>query len=355
VGQGHQWDKLLALAEAHGVANRLAAALGRANSASVPEEFRHKLLERQRAQTLSSLSLIAEMIRILDQFGAAGIQALVLKGPALSLHAYGDAAARPYGDIDVLIRHRDVLSATNLMVALGFRAHVAPETIAAGKIPGEYSFSRPNTRIIVELHTERTLRYFPSPLSVEDLFTRSVRLEFDDRAIPTLSAEDTLVSMCTHGAKHFWERLMWIADVAAMLDRRADLDWNASAAIAEELGAQRIVHTGLLLARDLLSTQLPDSVQDRVCADAGAAALVRKIKTWLPCGEGASIGLLGRTLFRARMRRGVLAGLGYVARLSLSPTEDDWKKGHEQKQSPYRDAARRLVRLAGKYGSKTDR
>jgi len=349
------WANLLRLAEAHGVVVPLAARIREVSGAPVPALFREQLLDMQRAQLLSGLALTAEMIRVLEQFAAAGIQALVLKGPALSLQAYGEATARQYGDIDVLVRHADILRATQSMTELGFDAHVAPEIVAAGKIPGEYFFSRPNTKVIIEVHTERTLRYFPNQLNVEELFAHSVALDFDGRKVPTLSAEDALVAMCTHGAKHFWERLMWIADVRAMVARQRILNWDVVGTIAQKLGVQRIVHTGLLLALDLLDAQLPAPVETRARADMGAAALVGRIKTWLPQGDGATIGLFRRALFRAQMRPGFWAGLGYVARLSLSPTEDDWREGHEHKRSRYRDAVRRLFRLAGKYGRDADR
>ena len=345
-----RFEHLLQLAEAHGVIHLLASRLREADGISAPREFRQRLLELERAQLLSGLALIAEMIRVLERFAAAGIQTLVLKGPALSLQAYGDATARQFADIDLLVRHGDVLRATKVMMEAGFAPAVGPEVVAAGKVPGEYSFSRPGSTVIVEVHTERTLRYFPNRLAVEEVFLRSARLDFDGRAVPALSLEDALVSMCTHGAKHFWERLMWIADVAATLARRPEVDWEAARTIAKKLDAQRMLHSGLLLARDLLKAPLPAGVERDARADRGARALARKIQNWLPAAEGTSAGLVGRALFRAQMRSGFWAGIGYLTRLSLSPTEDDWEQGQEHKPSRYRDMSRRLWRLLGKYG-----
>src|SRR5262249_47046967 len=250
------------LAEAHGVLHLLALGVREAAGVELPEDFRQQLLDSQREQLVSGLALIAEMIRVLDRFRGAGIQALVLKGPALSLQAYGDAMARRYGDIDLLVRHQDVFSATGVMVEAGFDAHVPAEIVASGKIPGEYFFSRPGTKVVIEVHTERTLRYFPHRLGVEEMFIRSAKLDFDGHEVPTLSLEDAMVSMCTHGAKHFWERLMWIADVAAMTARQQGLDWDSTERIARGLGAQRILHTGLLLAVDLLDAKLPSNVEE---------------------------------------------------------------------------------------------
>jgi hypothetical protein len=348
--QGARWAKLLRLAEGHGVVNLLALRLPEAAGVTLPDEVHSKLLESQRQQLLLSLGLISEMLRALQRFGDAGVPALVLKGPALSLQAYGDATVRQYGDIDILVRHEDVFRATQTMIEAGFAANVPSEAIASGKIPGEYFFARPNTNVVLEVHTERTLRYFPHRLSAEDLFARSGKVEFEGRELPTLGLEDALVAMCTHGAKHFWERLMWIADVAALVTRQHTLDWDAARHIAGTLGAQRIVNTGLLFAMDLLRLKLPPQVERAARQDSGASALVAKVLTWLPGGDGASSGLLGRAVFRAQMRGGFWPGIRYVTRLSLSPTEQDWREGRGQERSDYRDTVRRLVRLAGKYG-----
>jgi hypothetical protein len=343
-------DFLLELAEEHGVIGIVAARLGEFNQINVPAMFRRKLLERQKSHALSALGLIAEMLRVLNRFSEAGIQALVLKGPALSLQAYGDATARQYGDVDLLLRQKDIYRAAEVMMQAGFDADVPLAAVAAGKIPGEYLFSRPNTKVIVELHTEKTLRYFPNRLAMERLFEQQTTLDFSGHVVPTLSNEDALVAICTHGAKHCWERLMWIADVSAMLRRQTGMDWVAVERTAEGLGAQRIVYTGLLLARELLHAPVPAAVEEMARADRRACKLAGRIKMWLPAAGEASPRLLRRAIFRAQMRGGFFHGLGYLTRLLFSPTEEDWKKGHEHRSSPLLELARRLVRLAGKYG-----
>ena len=146
---------------------------------------------------------------------------------------------------------------------------------------------------------------------------------------------------------------MWIADVAAMLSRQTSMNWEGIARIAENLGARRIVNTGLLLAAELLHAPVPAAVKEKAQADRWARKLVSKIQTWLPAAGEASPGLLRRALFRSQMRGGFLAGIGYLTRLLLSPTEEDWRAGHEHKSSRILETGRRLVRLAGKYGRNT--
>jgi hypothetical protein len=339
------FDQLLEMAEHHGVTNLVALPM---SEETAPAEFRARLQEAQRAHAVSALALIAEMLRILERFERSEIQALVLKGPALALQAYGDATARQFGDIDLLVRHRDVLRATSAMAQMGFSPRIPAAALSSGRVPGEYFFSRPASNVIAEIHTERTLRYFPNTLAVEELFARSVKLDANGQGVPSLSPEDALISACTHGAKHFWERLMWVADVAALVKRQEHLDWDRVHRTAAQLGARRIVNTGLGLAAKVLRAPLPAPVRSQVDSDSGASALADEIAVWLPAGGDASPHLLRRAAFRVRMRGGFWAGISYLTRLALSPTEEDWNKHHQH--SPYREATRRLFRLVGKYG-----
>ena len=340
-------EELLSLAEHHGVVPLLAQRLCELEGGLISVEFQKRLREQRRAQLLFTLSLTAEMFRILESFRAAGIDAVVVKGPTLAVQAFGDPGLRQYSDLDILLCHRDVLRAATLMSTAGFSPEIPLDAAAEGRVPGQFLFTRAATRTIVELHTERTLRYFPRPLPLEELFSRRAPITLDGRAVAALSPEDTLSFICVHGSKHLWERLMWVADVAALVTRPRTFDWSRALATAEEVGAVRMVHLGLHLATDCLQTVLPVDVQCSVRADRAAGRLAREILRQLPEGENAERGVIGRALFRARMRGGLLRGSAYLFRLMLAPTEEDWNRAGEG--SRWLETVRRPLRLVRKY------
>jgi hypothetical protein len=350
MAQAADWPRLLLLAEEHGVVGHLAAAFHKVGCDLVLPDVQKTLVDRQRAQVLFSLRITAELFAVLERFSAAGIEALVVKGPVLSVQAYGDPAMRSYGDLDLLVRQCDIRRATELMMASGYDAKVPLAAIDAGKIPGQYLFHKPDTKLLVELHNDRTLRYFPRRLPLEEFFARQIRVPLDAHAAPALSVEDELVLICIHGAKHFWERLLWIADVAALVTRQPGIDWGRVAASAGEVGAGRMLHTGLRLASDLLKARLPETVRAKLEADGVAVQLARQISSWLPAAGYAPPGLIERAVFRVRMRGGLFSGYAYLLRLSLSPTEEDWTEGLEDHHHSLFDVLRRPFRLARKHG-----
>lgn len=343
------WPRLLLLAEEQGVLAHLTCSLNDPGAPAVAQEIRQTLLESQRAQNFLTLRLTAELFRIFELFSTNNIPALAVKGPVLAMQAYGDPAMRSYGDLDLLVRQRDIRRATEALLASGFEAAVPLSAIDAGKIPGQYLFSKPDSKLLVELHNELTLRYFPRPLPIEDFFARQIRVRLDANQAPALAVEDELVLICIHGAKHFWERLIWIADVAALVARQTGMDWERAAESARAVRAEHLLHTGLRLGADLLRAQLPGKILRQVQSDVAAAKLVEKILRWLPAAGYAPPGLLERAAFRLRMRGGLFAAPAYLLRLSLSPTEEDWQNDGQLSRNRFLEVLRRPFRLARKY------
>jgi hypothetical protein len=295
------------------------------------------------------MSLVAELFRIQEILQGAQILAVVVKGPVLSARAFGDPGTRRYGDIDFLLRNADIARASDALVAVGFEPRIPAEAIRAQKDPGQYMFRRAGTGCLIELHTERTLRYFPRPLPIEDFFQRKTTVAIDGRLVPALALEDEFVLIAIHGAKHFWERLMWISDVAALVDRHSEIDWTRVRQTAAQVGAERMVRVALLLAERLLRVPVPAEMKREVDSDNACLPIVKKIETWLPYAGQEPPQLVERALFRLRIRGHLLDGARYLTRLSLSPTEEDWSADPDAPATALRESLQRPFRLVKKY------
>jgi len=351
LAEGLDWDALLALAEEHSVEGVLTRRLKEASYAGVPAHGRERLQAIMRARQLFSLSMTAELFRILEEFSKAGLESIPVRGPVVSLRAYQDPAVRSYGDLDLLVRHRDISKAAQNMMAMGFESKVPLSAIQIGKIPGEYVFKRPGTSRVVELHTEQTFRHYPRPMRIEELFTRKCQVHLDGREVPALCLEDKLVLNCIHGAKDFWLRRMWVADVAAMVMNHPELDWKRTRRAAADVGAQRMLHVGVRLGASLFGIKVADEIAGEMQRDAMCKDLCQEIGKWLPYGSNGLPGLRKRAFYRMRMAGRGISGPAYLLRLSFSPTEEDWEKGTEERKSWLWDTVRRPFRLMRKYGS----
>jgi hypothetical protein len=349
------WSTLIELAEQHGLLPILTSRLKTVHQARIPSEICSALQEKNRAHAMFALSLCGELFRLLDRFAAASVETVVIKGPVLSMRCYGRPALRQYTDLDLIARTKDIQRATEIMLGLEFEPRIPPRAIVTGKIPGEYVFRRTDTNLLVEYHTEHTFRYYPHRLPIERVFARKTWVTIDDRQVPALSLEDELVLISIHAAKHMWERLGWVADVAALIANNPNLDWRRVQSAAAEVDAQRMLCVGILLATQLLEVPLSSAILEYVERDSAAVRIAAQIAARLEQGSPLAAGVLNRAAFRVKMRRGLLPGLAYLLRLSLSPTEDDWSTKPESNHPWLFDALSRPFRLARKYRRSVER
>ena len=348
------WDSLLAGASCHSVTPLLAKQLSAiAGDALSPAQL-ERLKDLARVTAVRNLALTAELIAILDLFRSEGLQAIPYKGPVLAAQAYGDFTLREFEDLDLILRQKDMPKANRLITSLGYRAKyswtLSPHATAS-LIPGEYCYRNERRRMIIDLHTEHTLRHFPLRPDIDALAERLVRVSLGGHVIETFGPEDGLSLLCIHGSKDFWERISWIADVAEFVQAHPRLDWDQVIHRAESLRASRMLHLGLALAMRFFDLQLPGEILRRVEADEIAGVLAGEIEQRIFYDGANSIGAAGRFWFRRRMLEGIFDGWRYSARLAISPAEEDWEMVRLPRALAPLYVALRPLRLLLKYGA----
>jgi len=325
IDAGLDWQALMNAAQAHGVSPLLCRQLLGNFPESVPAEMRGPLRARYQLVAQKNLYLAAEMLRLAGRFSAEGMNAIPYKGPLLAVQAYGDFGLRQFADLDFAIRQRDLPRATALLNAEGYRAIFGAITADESTRPthSEYQFWRPAGNVIVEMQTEVTLRYFPKPLDFDALESRVTRVALAGGETLSFSPEDTLILLAVHGAKHFWERLLWIADIAELSQATPGIDWEKAFPLAEQMGVSRMVNLALYLANRLLDTQFPNQVREKILQDAVARKLGDAICEQFSMSASAQMPVFARFRFRVASRDSFWAGMRFAMRLATSPTEPD--------------------------------
>src|SRR6266481_1986016 len=347
------WDFALSEATEDSVGPLLEMDLRAVVPGATPAAAMERLKIACRANTVRCLFLAAELHKVLELFRTAGIVAIPYKGPVLAEQAYGNLTLRDFDDLDIILPQRELQKAHEMMLGLGYQARfpwILLKDSRTALVPGEYNYRDEKRRAVVELHTELTLRHFPVAPDIDRFAQRMVKVMVAGQEVPTLAPEDLLSALCVHGSKDFWERISWIADVAELIQRRTDLDWDGAFRTAESLRVERMLHLGLAIANDLLQAPMPEEIRKRVRGDGEAVAVAREGEERTLSRNGSGVSAVKRMLFRRRMVRGTLAGWRYSLRLAVIPAEEDW----EMVQLPGLLAplylALRPLRLLAKYG-----
>jgi Uncharacterised nucleotidyltransferase len=347
------WKYILDQAEENSITPLVGRQMRAMATDALPESAAERLKNACRANTIRCLFLAAELIKILELFRSHGIQGISYKGPVLALQAYGDMTLREFEDLDVVLRQSDLPKAHELMLGLGYRPRfdwILSAGATSSTVPGEYNYRDEERRVMVELHTELTLRHFPRTANLDELSQRLVSVNLNDHEVRTFSVEDGLPILCIHGAKDFWERFSWIADISELVRRYPNLNWDITIQRAKALNAERMLHVGLALAAGLLDTPVPDEIRRRVQADQVATEVAAEITNRLLSFQYRSLDAPGRFNFRRRMLPGTFEGWRYAMRLSVVPAEEDWQMMRLPGPLAPLYIALRPLRLLRKYG-----
>ncbi len=319
------WADVLANAEHHGLLPIVYESIaGAAQDLVAPAQW-NGVRDAAAASTTNDLSLLRELLRLHRLFEAARLPAISYKGPVLAEVAYGSAIRREYEDLDFAVPQKYIPDVVSVLRAAGYRPLFDPREAHAGEdgfAPGQYAFQSDARQILVEFHTERTLRYFPVPLDFQELGGRLMTVEIGGQRFQTFSIEDTLVMLSVHGAKHFWERLGWVLDIAELATVHA-VDWALLLEIAAKMKATRVLLLGLYLAHEVCGAALPESVLEIARGDRKVQRLAREVREQYAGVSDPRAGIWRRASFRIRSSDGIGEGLRHMLRLSMSPTESD--------------------------------
>ena len=219
-----------------------------------------------RAIAQKNMLMSAELIRIMKLFQANNIEALAFKGPALAQAAYGDITLRQYGDLDILIHRKDFRHIASLMQEKGYSPHYPIEIFAGDKVMFEMNNDCPfydrNRGLAVEIHWD-FFRKLALPTERFSPWENTETVMINGKDIRTLSSETHLLYHALHGAKHVWERLVWIVDIDRFIRSTPDLDWGKTIGMAKNMGAEKMFFSGLALAHNYFHTPLPDTILHR--------------------------------------------------------------------------------------------
>jgi hypothetical protein len=237
--------------------------------------------------SLRNLFLVRELCTLLSMLDAHGIPAIPYKGPVLATSVYGNLALRQFRDLDVLVREQDAACAKDLLLAQGYR--LQHQTSAAYEalfrhFRQTYDLLREDEQVPLELHWNViSWPVFFSSASMS-LWEYVEKVSLADRLVRTLAPEDVLALVCVHGAKHHWERLAMICDVAELIRRYPKINWGRVLEQTRRLGGARMLYLGLFLAQNLLGATVPGKIGQQMQDDPVVRALGDRVRAWLFAG-----------------------------------------------------------------------
>jgi len=275
---GVDWNSLAVDAARHGlsgVLNRLVV-----EGLAVPASVAGRIRSDSFAIAASSLRAKSLLLRALEAMDRRGVQPILLKGYGLAARLYPDALMRPSSDVDLLARPEEYAEAEQALLDIGLRPTRLEPSEEANKDHHAPTFWGHEKWFngeagLVELHW-RPLSGFGTAIGAAGAFARRRENELEGQRVHYLSAEDELVYLAAHAAKHLLGRLSWLYDIKLFLHQEPHIDFDQVRRIAKESEMNAAVYFALE-AVQRLGAQLPPLL----LAALGASAWQRVLATRL--------------------------------------------------------------------------
>lgn len=223
------WDNLQQIVDSEGLAPLFYHLIKGKNvvPASVEDKWRNTYYYNGCRNTL----LLRELTKILNKLAVVGVDTIVLKGAALADIVYGDIAARPMSDLDLLIHQNDLSITRQVLAELGYRrTGVDMQVGFTEEFRNEEIFYKGGlVETYIDLHWRLIAPvYYQRTFDKDWFWETSLPTKINQIPAMVLGLEAQIVYLCAHLMLHHGgESLLWLYDIAKVIDfYQKEIDWK---------------------------------------------------------------------------------------------------------------------------------
>ena len=274
------WEDLIACAREHRIAPLLFDRIVQ-QGVPVAAQASDQLGKDYDRNLLRSLANATELVSVLKDLGQRGIPAMPFKGVVLASSIYGSLNLRPAGDLDLLIFEQDIKRATAALRERGYQltTKIREDGSPAFDNYHEFHFERPSDGMVLEIRWKLELQpRFRHDLGLGWVWLHRRTAKLGGEEVPDIDPERLLLILSMHGSKHVWSRLIWVCDIAKLLETRSTIDWQLVTTEARRVGLWRSVALGVMLAQRICGIGIPENVLLEFESDRDARTLARDIE-----------------------------------------------------------------------------
>jgi hypothetical protein len=292
--QNIDWNYLIQTSTRHRVTPLLYWSLNLASKEAVPKPILFQLRNFFHINAQHSLFLTRELVNLLNLFRESRIPAIPFKGPSLALSVYGNLVFRQFSDLDFLVEKQSFQKALDLLISQGYQVTV--------NVPWEVHVESCNSSYSIDLHQEIVPKHLSSSLNSTYLWEHLESILLEKNVVPTFTPEVYLLVLCLNGTKECWNSLNRICDVAELIRSHPHMDWQQIIEQSQKMGFMRLIFIGLLLAQNLLGTDLPDFILEQMHSDSVANSVASRLHTQLFSEICEPYGAVETTFFHIKTR-----------------------------------------------------
>ena len=283
--QNLDWEQFKRLADCHKVTSIVFHSLQASGVNVIPPHVFKQLEFQYHSTSLRNQFLAEELIKILEIFAQHKVLAIPYKGIDLVQKSYPNIALRHFNDIDILIAEKDKNTAKTLLCSIKYQPF--KDTL------WEQHFIHCDHQIVIDLHSSVIPSFISKYLSFEYLWTCTRSISISGKQVSVLPLEELLQILCILIGKDIYQRklcLVQLCDLSQIIITHPQIDWRSVIKQSQVIGCERIVLLALVLMNQLIGTQLPPAISDRLQYHPFPPQLVEESISRLFCQDDVSLG-----------------------------------------------------------------
>lgn len=257
------WDLFLQMARHHRVYPVIYLKLKNNYQKMVPYNILEALRKDYYINTIRMLHLSREMEQICKTFSNNDLRLLVLKGPVLAADLYGQISCRTSVDLDILLPINGLDKANELLTEMGYvKEEFFSTTLDDWKWRHHHlDYFHPQKSVKLEVHW----RLNPGPgrePSFNELWEKKRKSTLTNFPVYHLGLEDLFLFLVSHGARHGWSRLQWLADIDRLVNQ--EFDFSKLYRLLKKYHSLHLGGQALVLTSELLNTSIPEFMSSKM-------------------------------------------------------------------------------------------
>jgi hypothetical protein len=231
--------------------------------AAVPPDIAERI-HAQAAVTEFRMGMTEATLQdVVERLAREHIRVMLLKGAALATTVYPSFAARPMGDVDILVRPEEAQRAWQCLVDAGWTVELAGgERFYEGHHHLVGLVDPKGLHLVLEVH--RAMLPVPGPFRFDEtaVWRDAQSITVGSTAVWVPSDQHQLLHLCVHFA---WSHMLTsgigrtVRDVAMLLER-SELDWDGFVQLARRTRAATCAYWTLAMSRTLAGARVPETV-----------------------------------------------------------------------------------------------
>jgi hypothetical protein len=276
LGQDVDWDYFLKKVQGEDTASLIYKTLFQIEEANVmvPRHIKDQLKDFYYAVLASNISLFQSIEKVALSFKKDHIDAIVFKGLMLAGSVYKDIGLRPMGDVDLLLKRKDVARADQVLRRNGFHPEFELkdfENLSSGQYRNSLVYrSADSVPVSVHIHWH-VVNFSPfhksvlQKINLDRVWHESTPLHIGKAEMRTFSLYHQIIFLSMHAVNHSFHPLVRLCDISELLRAEKDeIDWERLVNEAFAFNLSKSVYYVLYLLSEMFDVEIPQAVLHRL-------------------------------------------------------------------------------------------